>query len=120
MKTDIHPNYAEMTVKCSCGNVFTTGSTKGGDFNVEQHVHSLDKMAWVMNDVYPARATGIGGRHSGSGARRSGAMRWPSPRPTSRPPGRDSGCSRPHQLSAWPRLGVWLSTSARRARVMAT
>ena len=35
MKTDIHPKYAEMTVKCSCGNTFTTGSTKGGDLTLE-------------------------------------------------------------------------------------
>jgi predicted dehydrogenase len=33
-----------------------------GDFNVEQHVHSLDKMAWAMSDEYPVRATGCGGR----------------------------------------------------------
>jgi large subunit ribosomal protein L31 len=34
MKTDIHPNYAEATVRCTCGNTFTTRSTKG-DMNVE-------------------------------------------------------------------------------------
>jgi large subunit ribosomal protein L31 len=28
MKTDIHPQYTEATVKCSCGNTFTTRSTK--------------------------------------------------------------------------------------------
>jgi predicted dehydrogenase len=33
-----------------------------GDFNVEQHVHSLDKMAWVMRNEYPVRAVGSGGR----------------------------------------------------------
>jgi len=33
-----------------------------GDFNVEQHVHSLDKAAWVMNDEPPVQATGLGGR----------------------------------------------------------
>ena len=33
-----------------------------GDFNVEQHVHSLDKAAWVMHDVPPIKATGLGGR----------------------------------------------------------
>jgi large subunit ribosomal protein L31 len=27
MKADIHPNYATATVKCSCGNTFTTRST---------------------------------------------------------------------------------------------
>jgi large subunit ribosomal protein L31 len=28
MKTDIHPTYVEATVRCSCGNTFTTRSTK--------------------------------------------------------------------------------------------
>jgi large subunit ribosomal protein L31 len=28
MKADIHPTYTESTVKCSCGNTFTTRSTK--------------------------------------------------------------------------------------------
>jgi large subunit ribosomal protein L31 len=28
MKTDIHPNYQVTTVVCSCGNTFTTRSTK--------------------------------------------------------------------------------------------
>jgi large subunit ribosomal protein L31 len=28
MKPDIHPNYGEATVRCSCGNTFTTESTK--------------------------------------------------------------------------------------------
>ena len=28
MKPDIHPSYVEATVHCSCGNTFTTRSTK--------------------------------------------------------------------------------------------
>jgi len=28
MKRDIHPEYMEAQVTCSCGNTFTTGSTK--------------------------------------------------------------------------------------------
>ncbi len=28
MRTGIHPRYTAATVKCSCGNTFTTGSTK--------------------------------------------------------------------------------------------
>lgn len=28
MKKGIHPEYYEATVKCACGNTFTTGSTK--------------------------------------------------------------------------------------------
>ncbi len=35
MKSDVHPRYGELTVKCSCGNVFATGSTKPGDLSVE-------------------------------------------------------------------------------------
>jgi predicted dehydrogenase len=38
-----------------------------GDFNVEQHVHSLDKMAWVMRDQYPVRCYGVGGRQVRTG-----------------------------------------------------
>ena len=34
MKTDIHPDYVEATVRCSCGNTFTTRSTKS-DLHVE-------------------------------------------------------------------------------------
>lgn len=33
-----------------------------GDFNTEQHVHSLDKGSWAMLDTPPLRATGLGGR----------------------------------------------------------
>jgi predicted dehydrogenase len=33
-----------------------------GDFNVEQHVHFLDVCAWVMNNKYPIKAMGMGGR----------------------------------------------------------
>jgi predicted dehydrogenase len=33
-----------------------------GDHNVEQHIHSLDKMAWAMQDEYPVKAVGTGGR----------------------------------------------------------
>jgi large subunit ribosomal protein L31 len=35
MQTDIHPQYTDVTVKCSCGNTFTTRSTKGGSLTVE-------------------------------------------------------------------------------------
>jgi large subunit ribosomal protein L31 len=28
MKADIHPSYVDATVRCSCGNTFTTRSTK--------------------------------------------------------------------------------------------
>lgn len=35
MKADIHPNYAEIAVTCSCGNKFTTRSTVGRDLTIE-------------------------------------------------------------------------------------
>jgi predicted dehydrogenase len=38
-----------------------------GDFNVEQHVHSLDKMAWAMRDQYPIKCYGLGGRQVRTG-----------------------------------------------------
>ncbi len=31
MKPDIHPNYNDITVTCSCGNTFATRSTYGQD-----------------------------------------------------------------------------------------
>ena len=34
MKSDIHPEYIEAMVRCSCGNTFTTRSTKS-DLHVE-------------------------------------------------------------------------------------
>ena len=34
MKTGIHPDYVEATVKCSCGNTFKTRSTEA-DLHVE-------------------------------------------------------------------------------------
>ena len=30
MKADIHPKYDTITVRCACGETFTTRSTKGG------------------------------------------------------------------------------------------
>jgi large subunit ribosomal protein L31 len=35
MKSDIHPEYNEITVNCSCGASFTTRSTAGHDLNLE-------------------------------------------------------------------------------------
>lgn len=34
MKEGIHPNYVDVTVRCACGEVINTKSTKG-DFRVE-------------------------------------------------------------------------------------
>ncbi|KGT95483.1 50S ribosomal protein L31 [Erwinia typographi] len=35
MKKGIHPNYAEVTAKCSCGNEIKTRSTVGHDLNLD-------------------------------------------------------------------------------------
>ena len=35
MKADIHPDYKEITVTCSCGNSFETKSTLGENLAVE-------------------------------------------------------------------------------------
>jgi large subunit ribosomal protein L31 len=35
MKADIHPEYKEITVTCSCGNSFLTRSTLGNDLQIE-------------------------------------------------------------------------------------
>ncbi|MEQ3647772.1 50S ribosomal protein L31, partial [Alteromonas sp.] len=35
MKQGIHPEYAEMTATCSCGNVMKIRSTMGKDINLD-------------------------------------------------------------------------------------
>ncbi len=35
MKADIHPDYNEITVTCSCGNKFETRSTNSKALNIE-------------------------------------------------------------------------------------
>ena len=35
MKADIHPDYTEIKVTCSCGNTFETKSTLGKELHVE-------------------------------------------------------------------------------------
>ncbi len=35
MKAEIHPQYADVAVTCSCGNTFTTRSTLGKPLHVE-------------------------------------------------------------------------------------
>ncbi|REK12463.1 MAG: gfo/Idh/MocA family oxidoreductase [Planctomycetota bacterium] len=53
------PNWSEMEFQLRNWLYFTWLS---GDFNVEQHIHSLDKASWAMNDQPPVKATGLGGR----------------------------------------------------------
>jgi len=35
MKTNIHPDYADINVSCSCGNTFVTKSTVGKDLTLD-------------------------------------------------------------------------------------
>ncbi|HKJ23066.1 MAG TPA: 50S ribosomal protein L31 [Gammaproteobacteria bacterium] len=35
MKPEIHPDYSEIKVTCSCGNSFTTRSTAGHELHIE-------------------------------------------------------------------------------------
>jgi predicted dehydrogenase len=58
------PDWSDMEFQVRNWNGFTWLS---GDFNVEQHVHSLDKVAWAMKDVPPVRAIGVGGRQTRTG-----------------------------------------------------
>src|SRR6185369_11613739 len=58
------PEWSDMEFQLRNWNGFTWLS---GDFNVEQHVHSLDKVQWVMHDVPPIKATGVGGRQARTG-----------------------------------------------------
>ena len=53
------PNWTEMEYQVRNWYYF---SWLSGDFNVEQHVHSLDKASWAMHDEPPVRAWGVGGR----------------------------------------------------------
>ncbi len=53
------PEWTDMTWQMRNWYYFTWLS---GDFNVEQHVHFLDVCAWVMQNQYPVRAVGLGGR----------------------------------------------------------
>lgn len=53
------PEWSDMEWQCRNWLYFTWLS---GDHNVEQHIHSLDKMAWAMKDIPPLRASGMGGR----------------------------------------------------------
>jgi predicted dehydrogenase len=58
------PDWSDMEFQLRNWNGFTWLS---GDFNVEQHVHSLDKVGWALGDVPPVRCTGTGGRQARTG-----------------------------------------------------
>lgn len=53
------PHWTDMTYKMRNWYYYNWLS---GDFVVEQAVHSLDMMSWVMGDKMPISATGTGGR----------------------------------------------------------
>jgi predicted dehydrogenase len=53
------PDWTEMEYQMRNWYYF---SWLSGDFNTEQHIHSLDKAGWAMHDEPPVRAWGIGGR----------------------------------------------------------
>lgn len=40
-----------------------------GDLIAEQHIHTLDVMAWIKGDVYPVAATSLGGRQKRTAAK---------------------------------------------------
>jgi predicted dehydrogenase len=53
------PSWTEMVFQLRNWYYF---SWLSGDFNTEQHVHSLDKASWAMHDEPPLKAWGMGGR----------------------------------------------------------
>jgi predicted dehydrogenase len=53
------PQWSEMEAQMRSWHYYPWIS---GDHLVEQAVHSIDKMAWAMNDVPPVRCTAVGGR----------------------------------------------------------
>ncbi len=73
---DRKPEWSDMEYQLRNWLYFTWLS---GDFNVEQHIHSLDKAAWVMKDEPPLRPSAWADGKSAS--KRPGAMCsiiWPS------------------------------------------
>jgi predicted dehydrogenase len=54
-----HPEWSEMEYQMRNWMYYTWLS---GDHNVEQHIHSLDKALWLMDDKPPVAAYGMGGR----------------------------------------------------------
>ena len=59
------PEWSEMEYQMRNWLYFTWLS---GDHIAEQHIHSLDKLAWAMRDEYPVKCTASGGRTARTGA----------------------------------------------------
>jgi len=55
MKADIHPNYDDIKVTCSCGNEFTTRSTLGEDLQAEDR-----RYRWTRRQVPQEVRYGLG------------------------------------------------------------
>lgn len=53
------PEWSDMEYQCRNWYFYDWLS---GDFNVEQHIHSLDKLAWAMHDESPVKVWANGGR----------------------------------------------------------
>ncbi|MBM3289776.1 MAG: Gfo/Idh/MocA family oxidoreductase, partial [Candidatus Hydrogenedentes bacterium] len=53
------PEWSDMEFQCRNWYFYDWLS---GDFNLEQHIHSLDKLAWAMKDEAPVRVWANGGR----------------------------------------------------------
>ncbi len=58
------PEWSEMEYQLRNWLYFTWLS---GDHIVEQHIHSLDKAVWLMNDELPTQCFGLGGRQVRTG-----------------------------------------------------
>lgn len=61
---DRKPEMTDMEWQVRNWTYFTWGS---GDMIVEQHIHSIDKAAWVLRGAYPVKATATGGRQVRTG-----------------------------------------------------
>ena len=68
MKNGIHPNYEKCTIRCACGEVVETRSTKGGEIRVDicSKCHPfftgkqkfVDAVAWISSrrESLPSRS----------------------------------------------------------------
>ena len=100
MKTDIHPDYVEAHVRCTCGNEFTTRSTKG-DLHVEIcsncHPFYTGKQKLVDTGGRVERFQRRAAKRAARLSRSSAAGIWPTPRSSGR---RDPPARRPRRPSA--------------------
>lgn len=60
------PKWSEMEYQMRNWLYFTWLS---GDHNAEQHIHSLDKAAWILGDISPSSCFGLGGRQTRTDAK---------------------------------------------------